>query len=294
MKKFINILLGSCLLLSSCELFEVDNKADEWAPNAQIYGAYINAITGDTILQDRIGVVTKFKYIEKGWVHEKNAQVSDVWMDGSYRNNLMYEGVYDFPVDGWVNFKCVEPSDVQFSPKPSQDYLLRNDTIKDVRLTKGENHFNFYGIPYLEVRDESIVIDSTSIGDGEVYVMPNFYVKSYMQGLLPDTYQPKEYEVKEVRVWCHLDAAVGCETMWFSSVYSPEGYIRPGDDVTALKIRIGDYKKQLLPGHDYYFRIGVRTYVNGIKELGTEATSCYNYGKPIKVRMPDKGSKAWK
>lgn len=283
-------------LLTSCELFEIDNKKDEWAPNAQIYGAYINSITGDTILQDRIGVVTKFRFIEKGWIHEKNVQLSDVWYDGSYRNNLMYEGLYDFPVTGWVNFKCVTPNEVKFSPKPSESYVLseNNDTIKNVFLSKGENHFNFYGIPYLEVRDESIEIDSTFIGDGEVYVIPNFYVKSYLEAKLPNSQEKKEYEVKEMRMWCHIDKAVGCETMWFSTVTSPEGYIRPGTDVSDLKIRIGDFKKQLLPGHDYYFRIGVKTYVNGIKELGSEATFCYNYSNPIKVTMPNAGSKAWK
>ncbi len=99
---FVFILMG-ILCFTSCELDNYD------APGGSIYGVLLDEVTGDSIQSDifdgaRIALVEIDAEFENP---QKLYQI--IKTDGSFRNNLMFEGLYSMPSiqDGNFHTICV-------------------------------------------------------------------------------------------------------------------------------------------------------------------------------------------
>lgn len=139
MKLFSNIrsivLLTAALSLASC----MEDNFD--GPDAQIFGKVVDAETGELIQQDLVNG-SMIIYNEHGYDNPDD-QKMNFKVDGTYRNNLMFSGVYDFFFEV-TNFVIPEK-------------------MTDVRIKKGKNELNFEVIPYIRVSDVDIKHDGDKI-----------------------------------------------------------------------------------------------------------------------------------
>ena len=117
-------MLSSASLMSGCSLDNYD------PPTSAIYGSFIDKETGELIEQDIVRG-TQIEYQEGKFVTKQYMVVKP---DGTYRNNLLFNGVYNIqPVRG--NFEPIDPVSV---------------TIK------GDTKLDFEVIPFLRIKHVSI------------------------------------------------------------------------------------------------------------------------------------------
>lgn len=139
--KFMNkvFAVSTCVAFAmstvSCEL---DNYG---GPDAQIYGEVRDAETGELIQQDLSGG-SIIRYIEYGY-ENPDQQSMNFKVDGTYRNNLMFSGTYDF---------YFEESNFQIPER-----------LTEYKIKKGENRLDFEVIPYVRISDVSIVKEGDKI-----------------------------------------------------------------------------------------------------------------------------------
>ena len=89
-KKILYIALSTVLaLVYSCKLDNYD------APSATIYGKIVDA-NGEAVQSDISGLGVKITYIEQGNFESPQKQSMGLKGDGTYRNNMMFPGTYDF------------------------------------------------------------------------------------------------------------------------------------------------------------------------------------------------------
>lgn len=127
------------MLLVAAVSFTGCMKDNFQGPDAQIFGKVIDAETGELIQQD-LTRGSMIIYNEHGWENPED-QKMNFKVDGTYRNNLMFSGVYDFFFEE-TNFVIPEK-------------------MCDVRIKKGKNELDFKVIPYIRVSE----VDIRSEGD---------------------------------------------------------------------------------------------------------------------------------
>lgn len=140
MKKIHVILAWTAALaivpcLVSCEL---DNYG---GPDAQIYGEVRDSSTGELIQQD-LNEGSQIIYIEHGY-EDPDLQRMNFKTDGTYRNNLVFSGVYDFYFEE-TNFVIPE-------------------RLNDYKIKEGENRLDFNVQPYIRISDVSHVMNGNEI-----------------------------------------------------------------------------------------------------------------------------------
>lgn len=130
MKLYITALFG-LLIADSCKL---DNYA---GPNAVFYGSIMDSQTNERIEQDIINGA-QIEYIEQGYENPQNQYIR-IKNDGTFRNNLMFEGSYIVkPVRG--NFVPVEPKQIQIKGELKMDFLVQPYIrVKDAVIKKTGN-----------------------------------------------------------------------------------------------------------------------------------------------------------
>lgn len=133
--RILGAMLGIASILSSCSLDNYDG------PDAQIYGEVRDAETGELIQQDISGG-SMIRYIEYGYENPDRQQMN-FKVDGTYRNNLMFSGTYDFYFEE-TNFQIP-------------------DTLKAYKIKKGSNELNFEVTPYVRVTNVSITKDGDTV-----------------------------------------------------------------------------------------------------------------------------------
>lgn len=112
MKKIFLTLIP--ILLLSCQ------KDNYMAPDAAIYGSFIDIDTGELVPQD-IYNGTEIEYIEKGYTTIEKMVVKN---DGTYRNALIFSGEYEItPKRG--NFEPLEPQTVKIEGETKLDFHVR-------------------------------------------------------------------------------------------------------------------------------------------------------------------------
>jgi len=116
------------LFVSACK---IDNYP---APDAQLYGTFLDAETNEPVEQDIIRGST-IEFIEQGYASQTK-QVMIVKNDGTYRNNLIFANTYTItPVRG--NFVPAEPQEVTVKGETQLDFKVQPYIrIKDVKIEK--------------------------------------------------------------------------------------------------------------------------------------------------------------
>jgi hypothetical protein len=127
--KAIVCMSGISCFMTACSL---DNYE---APTSAIYGSFIDQETGELIEQDIVRG-TQIEYQEGRFVANQYMVVKP---DGTYRNNLLFNGVYKFtPVRG--NFEPIDPVTVEITRDTKLDFqVIPFLRIKHVSIFKNGN-----------------------------------------------------------------------------------------------------------------------------------------------------------
>ncbi|MCE7064628.1 DUF3823 domain-containing protein [Dyadobacter sp. CY326] len=130
MKK-ISIYLSVLAVMLSAAGCKIDNYP---APDAQLFGTFLDAETNEPVEQDIIRGST-IEFIEHGYASQTK-QVMIVKNDGSYRNNLIFANKYTItPVRG--NFVPTEPQDVTVAGATQLDFKVQPYIrVKDAKIEK--------------------------------------------------------------------------------------------------------------------------------------------------------------
>jgi hypothetical protein len=147
MKKLLYIIPLVMFIMTSCEMFKIDNYESY---NASISGVFEDDVTGENVEQEckytniyggNIGTPTTgyISAIELGWDYEK-AQIWLVKYDGSYSNTCIFAGSYR-----------LEANENNFYPEIKDD----------VTINKSSNTVDWSVTPYIRIIDPSITFDAT-------------------------------------------------------------------------------------------------------------------------------------
>lgn len=122
------------MIISSCEIDDMKG------PDAQIYGDIVDAETGELVGQDIVNG-SRIYYIEKGFENPSEQEMV-FHADGSYRNNLMFSGDYEFRLYRG-NYIPLDPLELTVVP--------------------GKNRVDFEVIPYIRIKDVSIKLIGNTV-----------------------------------------------------------------------------------------------------------------------------------
>lgn len=229
MKKYINVILiipFLSLVLFACE---PDNYE---GPNAQVHGSVKDAETGKLIETELINGNVIRTY-EQGFEIEQRRN----WFiknSGEYRNNLVFAGEYRYEM-----FEC------NFYP---------TDGI--ITINAGDNIIDFEVIPYIRIKNPSIVKSGDEI-------IATFSLEA----------GGPEVSLKEIRLFAFSDIYVGDYTRFDLNnsedreVFSPAVEIDPSTNYT-LKIDLSANEDVFPYAKNYYFRIGALATVDGVNNSG--------------------------
>lgn len=123
--------LAVLILIFCAAACKIDNYP---APDAQLYGTFLDVETNEPVEQDIIRGST-IEYIEHGYASQTK-QVMIVKNDGTYRNNLIFANQYTItPVRG--NFVPAEPQDVTVAGETKLDFKVQPYIrVKDAKIEK--------------------------------------------------------------------------------------------------------------------------------------------------------------
>lgn len=211
MKRYstIILLILSMFVWLSCDKDNMDG------PNAQLFGEILNAETGEMVEQD-IYNGSLLRYIELGYDNPP-IQIAYFMVDGSFRNNLMFSGKYDF----FLNQGNFVP-----------------DTVRNITLKKGENHITFNVTPYLTIYDVTIEKVDESL------VQARFKIR-----------QNTGDKISKIGIFVHRESCVGDGTKYDKKERLINGFIPDGYEI-SIDYPIDGSVKELQKGKPYYFRVG--------------------------------------
>jgi len=134
--RIISFLLLAIAVMTSCELDNYDY------PQGSIHGAILDQDTGDTVQSDIFdGARLALVEINEEYENPQN-QYFVIKPDGSYRNDLVFEGLYAVP--------SIE--DGNFHPTDSTSVTIDGDTQFDLEV-----------VPYIRISDVEMTIDGMDL-----------------------------------------------------------------------------------------------------------------------------------
>lgn len=122
MKKLLYIIPCLMLMMTSCELFELDNLD---GPDATVAGKFIDSATGENVQMEYTSAAGQINVTELGWDFE----AVQYWLckfDGTYRNDRIFAGDYRiqstrlnvFPFADTVSLSKGDNPDLDFDVTP--------------------------------------------------------------------------------------------------------------------------------------------------------------------------------
>lgn len=202
------ILLSGVLVFNSCEL---DNYP---APSASLSGSLIDVETGELVESDIISG-TRIELLEHGYENPAS-QYLVVKVDGTYRNDMLFEGTYSLP------------------PIMNGNFVPQTDTL--VLDIKGQTIHDFVVQPYIRIKDASITINGTKIT-----------AKFKMQATV-------ELKVKTIGLFGHASPSVGEPLQVGKKTQALNKVVKPDDEYEiVLDVRTD---RDFVKGSAYHFRIG--------------------------------------
>lgn len=244
--KYIIAGISAACMMVSCELDNFDG------PDAQVYGAVIDAET-DELIQQEIGTsgdAASVQVIEYGYAIRK-VQQWKLMLNGEYRNNLVFSGTYDIIMNNG-NF-------------------VKLDTIKGYQFHKGENKLDFRVIPNIRIKEASVKKVDNAIaatcklqyghGTGKVEKIALFAQS--------DKNPSNSFNL------AHVEANIEGDDVNFEN-----NSLNATKVFTLILDLNSDEGKKLKAGQKYFFRIGALP-----KNLGEGIQAKYNYSSVFEVQL---------
>lgn len=243
---YIIALLSLMCGVISCELDNFDG------PDAQIYGAVVDAATNEPVPQEigTSGDATSVQVIEYGYAIRK-VQKWKIMLSGEYRNNLVFSGTYDIIMNNG-NF-------------------LKLDTLKEYRLKPGENRLDFKVIPNIRIQTPSVEKQGNSIVATFKLEYGHETGKIEKAALFVQTDKNPSSSFHLSRVEMNLEEE---ELTFTNNALNQE-------KIFTLNLSLdSDEGKKLKPGQKYFFRIGALP-----KDLGEGIQPKYNYSPVFEIQL---------
>lgn len=204
-------------------------------PDARFFGEIVDKNTHELIEQD-IYNGSLIRYIELGY-QDPPLQVAYFKTDGTFRNNLMFSGNYDF----FLNQGNFVP-----------------DTLRNVRIDPGDNHYTFEVTPYITLQD--VKIEQTA----PYTVAATFRLK-----------QNTEDKVAKIGIFVHREHAVGNGTKYDLWEINIDNDV-PEDYEMSIKMDLTNVAEEVERGNTYYFRVGA---------LSAAPSAKYNYAPAVQLTL---------
>ena len=231
MKRLLNILLiPFCLFaFASCEMFEIDNYD---GPNASFFGGMKDAVTGELVETD-IQNGTAIRVYELGWVDPP--VVSQTWVvkqNGEFRNDMAFASSYNLEI---INGNV---------------YPL---TMKDVKIKKGSNEYDFKVTPYIRVKNANITKNGNQI-------VATFSLEA----------GNPEVKVSQIRLYAHSDIYVGEQVKYELQNVNDRETFNPAKEIDGttytltIDLDVPQGGTTFNYSKNYYFRIGALASVSGV------------------------------
>ena len=228
MNKIQYILYMAVLVLAACKL---DNYP---APQAGLSGQFLDAETSEPVGQDLgNGVLVELR--EFGY-NPVTPQSISVKADGSYQNKMLFENTYS-----------VVPTAGNFNPIDTQTVVIKGQTL-----------LNFKVMPYLRVKDVSILV----LG---IKVVAKFKVEQV------NTDAP----VQQIGLYADTFPNVGRYAQVAFIEQDINDFVDPDHEYT-LELDIPSHSDQLKAGSQYYFRVGALIQIDEAKT---------NYGPILRLTL---------
>jgi hypothetical protein len=236
-------LFGIALLFAySCKLDNYD------APSASVYGKIVDA-NGEAVQSDISGLGVKITYIEQGDFESPQKQSIGLKGDGTYRNNLMFPGVYDFFI-----------KDANF---------LDIDTVKNFVIKEGDNELNFAVEPYVKITVTSIEQIGTN-------VVAKFTMKTLYNNLM---------KVDQTQLFSHIDPVVSFGSkIANSTALSLKRAVGESESFT-LQIDLSQQSNNFTKyptGTKFWFRVGALVLK---ADASPGSTPKWNYSNPVQLSL---------
>lgn len=205
------ILLCGFLGFNSCELDQLDNYK---APTASLSGSFLDSVTGELIQSDIING-TQIELLETGYKNPSAYRLV-VKVDGSYRNDMLFDNTYLIP------------------PIKGGNFVPQSDTVA-IHI-KGQTTYDFIVQPYIRIKDASITVSGTKI-------TAKFKLE-----------QTVTNKVKTIGLFGHISPAVGEPIQVGKKTKALNKVTDPSEEfVLELDVRTD---RDFEVGQAYYFRIG--------------------------------------
>ncbi len=223
MKRILSLLAAATLLFAGCQVDNYD------APDAQVYGTFLDEKTGEPVGTD-IENGNSIIVVEQGFENPSN-QYWNIKNTGEYRNNFVFSAMYDIRFEN-CNF-------YPFS-------------MNDVKIKKGENKLDFTVTPYIRVVSPSIVKENGKI-----------IAKFRLEAGKP------EVRLSSVQLFAFSDMWVGNSVKYsLSGGTDRESFddvqIDPSVEYTLTIDLAGNKNSFKYTGKNYYFRIGALAALSGV------------------------------
>ncbi|MDP4238458.1 MAG: DUF3823 domain-containing protein [Bacteroidota bacterium] len=237
------------LSISIVLLFSFSCKLDNYTPpTAAVFGKIVDS-AGVAVQSDVSGLGVKITYMEQGNFASPTKQTMGLKGDGTYRNNLMFPGVYNFFI-----------KDANF---------LNVDTVKNFVIKKGDNELNFIVQPYIKINVTSL----TQVG---TMVIATFTLKTLHNNLA---------SVDQVQLFSHIDPVVSFGSKLVNSAALSVKRVVGATEVFTLQIDLSKQSNNFTKypiGTKFWFRVGAL-----VKSTDASAGSTpkWNYSAPIQIAL---------
>lgn len=273
MKKTIfGTMLFSCLLFTSCDVFELDNYEE---PKETIIGEVVDSKTGERILTDQGSEGIRVRMTELSWgdnvEHNPDFYCKS---DGSFQNTKIFKGTYNIRIDG------------PFVPIVREDergVSIANDT-KTLDI-EGTINVKFEVQPFLKVE----FVDYPTVSNGQitarVKVTRGISNDEFREKIEPmGNYNSSFTNVTDIQLFVSYSSSVGYrarDERWSNKI---EYVGSEFENLLGKEITIKSIKGQTIPsGKHVFVRAAAR--INYDTPAGS-GTRRWNYSEPMEVIIP--------
>ena len=237
------------LLLSIVLLFSFSCKLDNYAmPSAAVFGTIADS-TGTGVQSDISGSGVKITYMQQGNYTSPTKQSMGLKGDGTYRNNMMFPGVYNFFIKD-ANFVNI-------------------DTVKNFVIKNGDNEINYIVQPYIKFNVTSI----TQVG---TMVIATFTMKTLHNNLT---------RVNQVQLFSHIDPVVSFGSNLVKSAALTLNRVVGATEVFTLQIDLSQQSNNYTKyptATKFWFRVGALVVT---ADASAGSVPKWNYAAPVQLAL---------
>lgn len=263
-------LLCTLLLLTSCEIFKIDNYEE---PSETLQGEVVDAATGEPILTDQGSEGIRVRLTELSWGDNVTHNPDFYCMpDGTFQNTKIFKGEYNVRVDG------------PFIPlvRENSEGVPLEDKSQTVNI-EGVTKVKFEVQPFLKVEIVGDPMVSNGVIKAKVRVVRGVSEEEFREKIEPMGNYKDEYKnITDMQLFVSYSSTVGYrarDERWSSSIeYSGNSFnALLGEPVTIKS------NGTIPSGRKVFVRAAARINYGTPEATGTRR---WNYSEPMEVMIP--------